>query len=92
VLQQLANDLALLAAEDLDHALELPLAPAEPQGADDAARPAPVEFADYLLGLWAFSTAVLDAVDALLADPGDEAPTVERGGTPSGERTGPLLR
>lgn len=93
VQQQLDNDIALLAATDLDRALGLPLAPAEPLGADGVPEGAPVEFADYLLGMWVFGRSVVTAVEQLTADQLDvRGVQLEAGGTATGERAGPLLR
>jgi hypothetical protein len=66
VLDQLRNDLALVLAEDLAETLELMPIPGEPAG-DRAAPPAPAAFADLLLGLWAFSRELVDAVEVLAA-------------------------
>jgi hypothetical protein len=65
VLQELRNDLALLAAEDIDAVLALPLAPTESMGADESAKPAPSSFSEYLLGMWAFAREVVRGVEAL---------------------------
>jgi hypothetical protein len=66
VLDQLRNDVALLLADDLAETLELMPIPGQPAG-DRAAPPAPAAFADLVLGLWAFSRELVDAVEALAA-------------------------
>ena len=68
VLDQFMGDVALLAALDLEQVLELPLAPSEIYGPADAPQPEPVEFAEYLLGMWAFGRAVASAVEMLVGD------------------------
>jgi hypothetical protein len=96
LLQHFQNDVALLAAEDLDRALELPLAPAEPYGAADAPRPEPAEFADYLLGMWVFGRSVARAVEQLVqVEPDQPVPSgglFEPGRGAPDSSTGPLLR
>jgi hypothetical protein len=93
VLDQLTNDLALLAADDLEDALVLPLAPAEPYGADEAPRPERAEFADYLLGMWLFGRSVASAIEGLLADELARAPIVVSATQPvAGDPPGSLLR
>ncbi len=93
VLQQFHNDVALLAAEDLDRALALPIAPAEPHGATDAPRPEHAEFADYLVGMWVFGQNVARAIEELVDDELDDAPAVvERDNPTSAGPAGPLLR
>ncbi len=93
VLAQFLGDVALLAADDLPQALALPRAPAEPHGPGDAPRPGPVEFPDYLLGMWSFARSVTLAVEALVGDEVAGQPAVvPSGAPPSNHRTGPLLR
>jgi len=67
ILDQLRNDLALLLADDLEASLELPPVPAEPSSARHVREPAPVAFADFALGMWAFSTEIVRGVEALAA-------------------------
>lgn len=66
VLDQLRNDLALLLADDLDAALELPPIPPEIAGVD---RPDPESAtpAHYLLGMWAFAREAAAGIEALAA-------------------------
>jgi hypothetical protein len=93
VLDQLFNDMALLVADDLHEVLTLPIGPAEPYGAADAPRPEPVEFADYLVGLWVFARSVVESVDLLLGDELADPPTVvEPDGGPPPDLGGPVLR
>lgn len=92
VLQQFHNDVALLAAEDLERALELPLAPAEPHGMDDAPLPEASEFADYLLGMWVFGRAVAGAIEGLVAGDLTERVVGGSGEPAAGDGTGSLLR
>ena len=93
VLGQFHNDVALLAADDLAQALELPLAPAEPHGAADAPLPEPSEFADYLVGMWVFGQLAVRAIEGLVSDELARSPVVVKGGdSPSAVSPGPLLR
>jgi hypothetical protein len=93
VLGQFHNDVALLAADDLTQALELPLAPAEPHGAADAPLPEPSEFADYLVGMWVFGQLAVRAIEGLVSDELARSPVVVEGGdSPSAVSPGPLLR
>jgi hypothetical protein len=91
VLDQLRNDLALLAADDLDEALELPPMPAEPQGVDrpDPDQPATAEH--YLLGMWAFAREVIAGVEALAGPSLEPAGGVHRATAPA-PVDGPLLQ
>lgn len=95
VLAQFNNDVALLAADDLDAALELPIAPAEPYGRDDAPRPRPAEFADYLVGMWLFGRSVADAIEMLVdaeLQQGSVVTPPDAAMLRPDERRGPLLR
>jgi hypothetical protein len=91
-MQQFHNDVALLAADDLERALALPIAPAEPYGVTDAPRPQPVDFADYLLGMWVFGGAVARAIEGLVGDELGRAPTVVERDTITTNHVGSLLR
>ncbi len=93
VLLQFNNDVALLAAEDLDQALELPLAPAEPHGAADAPLPEPSAFVDYLVGMWVFGRLAVRTIEGLVSDELADSPVVVEGdGSSSAASVGPLLR
>jgi hypothetical protein len=81
--------LALLLADDLESTLELLPIPGEPAG-QGAQPPAPAAFADYLLGMWAFSTEIVRAVEALVAPTLPPPGQVAAGTAP--EPDGPLLR
>ncbi|MGW8319027.1 MAG: hypothetical protein ACWGPS_07235 [Candidatus Promineifilaceae bacterium] len=67
ILDQLRNDLALLLADDLEATLELMPIPNPMAGTEGSESIAPVTFVDCLLGLWAFSTELACAVEALAA-------------------------
>jgi hypothetical protein len=70
ILDQLRNDIALLLADDLDVTFPQPPMPNPPAGArasNDAADTQPVEFADYLLGMWAFAVEVVKCIETLAA-------------------------
>lgn len=64
VLDQLRNDVAVLLADDLIETLELLPIPGEPAGLG-APGLGEWEFPDLVVGLWAFSRELVDAVDAL---------------------------
>ena len=93
VLDDLRNDLALLAADDLDTVLALPPAPPEAVG-DDGPLPAPSTFAEYLVGMWAFAREVVSGIEALVATSPARTTTVRPG--PAADQhaslDGPLLR
>lgn len=80
VLDQLRNDLALVLADDLAETLELMPIPGEAAG-ERAEPPAPSEFVDLLLGLWAFSRELVVGVEAL-AEPTLPPPDELRTGPP----------
>lgn len=91
VLDQLRNDLALLLAPNLEETLSLLPIPGEPAGAAAAGDDPPSEFLDCLVGMWAFSREVVQAVEALAAptrDPATVAAAPERPPPPRG----PVLR
>ncbi|MFC7530839.1 hypothetical protein [Actinoplanes sp. GCM10030250] len=92
VLQQLQNDIALLAADDLGRVLDLPAAPAEPVGVAGAARPEDATFADFLTGMWALSRLVVTGVEHLAASGQQHPDGVPDGATAPGDRSGAILR
>lgn len=69
VLDQLHNDLALLLANDLEDALELPPLPPEPNGPsiDAQSSAGSASFAYCALGMWAFGSELAEAVEAIAA-------------------------
>jgi hypothetical protein len=92
VLDQLRNDLALLLADDLQPTLELLPIPAEPPHAGSAAEPMPATFADFTLGLWAFSLEVVRAIESMAAATMGSVPPVVAAAQAPPEREGELLR
>jgi hypothetical protein len=95
VLEQLRNDVALLLAEDVHEVLARPPMPNPPAGSrgSAAAEQPQVEFADYLLGMWAFASEVVRSVEALAAPTMPPPGQVARRGTPpAGEPPSSLLR
>jgi hypothetical protein len=89
VLDQLRNDVAVLLVDDLDPALEtMPIpCPPSPHGPPE---PAKVAFADYLLGMWAFSLELVRSIESLAAPTlTSSGAFTEAAGT---EQAGPLLR
>lgn len=88
ILADLRNDLALLLAHDLDAALaDLDLIePAEHIGA--LAEPEPIDCVDLVVGLWAYSSEIVSAVQALT----DHADGADVGAPADDLTTGPMLR
>jgi hypothetical protein len=91
ILDHLRNDLALLLADDLEAALELPPLPTEATGMAGMQTPETVTFADFVLGMWAFSGEVVRAVEALAAPALPPAGVVASPGAAAGPE-GSLLR
>lgn len=95
ILDQLRNDVALLAADDLESALKGLQEPARsPQGNAAARDDTPVEFADYLLGMWAYGWQLQHSIERLLEarSPVPEAAANPRRGQERIVPGGPLLR
>jgi hypothetical protein len=90
VLDQLRNDLALLLADDLDAALELPPIPPEVTGIDRP-EPEPATPAYYLLGMWAFAHEVVAGIEALTAVTRPPSQRVVPGARAEPAVGGPLL-
>lgn len=90
VLDQLRNDLALLLANDLDAALELPPMPPEIAGADRP-DPEPATPAHYLLGMWAFAREVLTGIETLAAATLPPSERIVQGRPAQPGMQGPLL-
>lgn len=90
VLDQLRNDLALLLADDLDAALELPPMPPEIAGAATP-EPEPATAAHYLLGMWAFAREVVTGIEALAPTTSSRVEGVIPGTPPPPAVRGPLL-
>jgi hypothetical protein len=91
VLDQLRNDLALLLAPDLEQTLELLPILGEVAGSS-AGQAERTRFADYLIGLWAFSAEVVRAVELLAAPTLDPPGSVLAGRAPAEGPEGGLLR
>ena len=81
VLDQLRNDLALLLADDVQEMLDLMPIPPEMAGERGAGDEPPAEFADFLLGWWAFSIEAVRAIE-LVVEPTLESPGAVREGVP----------
>lgn len=90
VLDQLRNDLALLLADDLDAALELPPMPPQIAGAQGP-DPEPATPAHYLLGMWAFAREVVTGVETLAEATLPRSPEVIREPRAQRQVDGPLL-
>jgi hypothetical protein len=82
VLDHVRNDLALLFAEDLEATLDdFTVAPPEYGKPQSNGEVVPVTSVDCLLGLWAYSREIVQAVTALAAD-GPPFDPIERGDPP----------
>ncbi len=90
VLDQLRNDLALLLADDLDAALELPPMPPEISG-DGGPDPEPATPAHYLVGMWAFAREVVTVIEALAAATCPPSGRIVQGAPGEPPVRGPLL-
>ena len=86
VLDQLRNDLALLLADDVQETLDLLPIPPEMAGERGAGDEPPAEFADFLLGWWAFSVEAVRAIE-LLVEPTLESPGAVREDEPPEPQT-----
>ena len=91
MLDQLRNDLALLLADDVDATLELLPIPNELTGSTAATEERAL-FLDFLLGLWAFSTEIVRAVELIAAPTLAPSGAVVDGSTPPPGPEGELLR
>lgn len=75
VLDDLRNDLALLAADDVVEILDLPPVPPEPAGVEGAHEPQATTAVDVMVGIWTLAHEIIEGVDAL-AEP--TRPAAER--------------
>jgi hypothetical protein len=91
VLDQLRNDMALLLAEDLNQVLDVLPLPSSPVGLDAFGESPRVEFLDVLLGLWAFSRELTQAVETLAAS-SRSAVRVVTTAPPNTNTSGSILR
>ena len=95
ILDQLRNDFALLLADDLQVTLELMPIPGQMAGAAGTEVTEDVTFVDTVLGLWAFSSEMVRAVELLAAPTlaaADAAGRVEPSPDPQAEPENVLLR
>jgi hypothetical protein len=83
VLEQMRNDVALLLSPDLEEILQLLPIPSQSVGLKHAPPIEPATFVDCLLGLWAFSSELVLAVELLAA------PTFVRDDITAGESLEP---
>jgi hypothetical protein len=90
VLEDLRNDVALLVAPDLEHALAELDEGSLGAGIGLVREPQPVDVLDFLVGLWLLSRFLGDAIE-LLAEPAREAVAAEPAEAIRPEE-GPLLR
>jgi hypothetical protein len=90
ILDQMRNDMALLLADDLAPTLQFMPIPAHQSGVG-AAEPAPSNFADCVLGLWAFSRELVRMLESIAAPTMPAANLRESAPAPE-PPTGPLLR
>jgi hypothetical protein len=78
VMQQMRNDIALVAADGVADAIaELPV-PAQPTGARGLPKPIDANFLDFTLGLWGYAKEVGAALDALAEPTMNREPIVTR--------------
>ncbi|HEX8157914.1 MAG TPA: hypothetical protein VF526_11060 [Solirubrobacteraceae bacterium] len=91
VLDQLRNDVALLLADDLQETLELLPIPPEMTGVrGEQTGDTPAEFLDFVVGYWALSREVVQAIEALAAPTLPPAGAIGQIAPP--EPRSPLLR
>lgn len=91
VLDQMRNDVALLLADDLQETLELLPIPPEMTGMrNEQTDLPPAAFLDFVVGYWALSREVVQAIEALAAP--TITPPGEIGAVPPPEPESPLLR
>jgi hypothetical protein len=91
LLEQMRNDMALLLAPNLEETLSLLPIPGEPAGTIGNAEEPSSEFLDCMVGMWAYSREMINAIEAL-AQPTLEQPSyVEATGRPAPPQ-GSLLR
>ena len=85
VLQQMRNDIALLLAPDIEEILQLLPIPSQSVGVKNAPPIEPATFVDFVLGLWAFSSELVIAVEKLAAPTfaRDDLTTAESSDSPS---------
>lgn len=89
LLDQMRNDMALLLSDDLAPTLQFMPIPAHQSGV--GAEPAPSNFADCVVGLWAFSRELVQMLESIAAPTMPPATLRESAPTPE-PPTGPLLR
>lgn len=89
ILDQMRNDMALLLSDDLAPTLQFMPIPAHQNGV--GAEPAPSNFADCVVGLWAFSRELVQMLESIAAPTMPPATLRESAPTPE-PPTGPLLR
>jgi hypothetical protein len=91
MLDQLRNDLALLLADDVEATLDLMPIPNELSGPSVTTEERAL-FVDFLLGLWAFSSEIVRAIEVLAAPTLAPSGAVVDGATPPPKPEGELLR
>ncbi len=85
VMQQMRNDIALVAAEDVDDAIAgLPI-PAHPAGTRGLPNAIEANFLDFTLGLWGYAREVTVALEALAEPTMQRETTIVRAGEPGPE-------
>jgi hypothetical protein len=91
LLEQMRNDMALLLAPNLEETLSLLPIPGEPAGALGTSDESASEFLDCIIGMWAYSRDLVDAVEALAAPTSDGAAWLQSSPDPAPPR-GAILR
>lgn len=90
LLDQLRNDMALLLAPNLQETLALLPIPGEPAAGKDEGEEPSSEFLDCIVGMWAFSREMVQAIEALAQPTRDDGPFEKQPG--DAPPTGSLLR
>jgi hypothetical protein len=92
VMQQMRNDVALVAAGDIADAIaQLPV-PAHPSGIRGLPTPIDVNFLDFTLGLWGYAKEVVAALDSLAEPTMNREPTIIRNNSEEHSNGGSMLR
>jgi hypothetical protein len=92
ILDDLADDLALLLAPDLADALRAMNSLPDPEPRTPAAQPEPVEVLDCLLGVWAIGRQIVAAIELLAATGVDNASRLQTNNATVVVDEGSLLR
>jgi len=92
ILDQMRNDVALLLTDDLEETLELLPIPGRATGIDNLPEMEPATFVDCVLGLWAFSTELVNSIEALAEPTLAHSDKITATRSPGPESNGSILR